>query len=188
MALSDMAVLVLQLSPLIFTVSLRVLTKQFHSWWHSIVKSEADRDDKQRAGNFEMYTLFAYDRFQATFALGGSFLYTGLFVLYTASRPTIQYSTLLVLIGGLLLVLGVIIPWQVDGWFKKPTVNPTTYCRFFYRDSLYFASSSSESVQETVEETYRHPWLSPGKLVLLAEVVLLIIVGGLIIYEPLLTN
>ena len=188
MALGDVAVLILQLSPLLFTVSLRVFTKQFHNWWISVVDNNDDQADRDRAGNFEMYTLFAFDRFQATFALGGSFLYTGLFVLYTASRPSIRYSDALLLIGGVLLAAGIIVPWKVDGWFKNPDINPTNYCRFFYSDSLHFPSSPSEEVQETIDETYRHPWLAPGKLVLLAEVILLVVVGGLVIGEPFLTN
>jgi len=94
MSLVDVAVLLLQLSPLLFTISLRILTKQFHNWWISVVDDKADQFDRDRAGNFEMYTLFAFDRFQVTFSLAGSLLYTGLFVLYTATRKELEMTEL----------------------------------------------------------------------------------------------
>lgn len=163
----------MKITPLVFTTGLRLLTQDFYSRWADIVGEFSSNGG--RNGEFEQYTVFAFDWFQAKYGLASTFLYTGLLALNTGlqSYPA-GGGQRLVIIGILLLGSAVATAFLIDRWFNKENYRPEPYYRFFYRDGGNFNDPTSERQLEIVSDEFFSEYVSPPIVTLFSELFLLI--------------
>ncbi len=173
----------LKLAPLMFTTVLRILSQSFYNHWGNIINAYSTSSALR--GEFEQYTVFAFDWFQCKYVLSSSLLYTGLLSIYTSQIESTSQakSELLILLGVILLGLSVFAVFLIDKWFNKKNFRPESYYRFYYRDGGYFNDPASEEVLEAVEDEFLSRHWSPPQVTLVSEV-LLVLIAVWIIFGP----
>lgn len=125
-------------------------------------------------GDFEQYTIFAFDWFQAKYGLASTFLYTGLLALHSGLQSFPEGGELLIASGVLFLGLAVAVAFLVDRWFNKENYRPEPYYRFFYREGGNFNDPTSEKNLEIVSDEFFSKHLSPSNVTFFSELFLLI--------------
>lgn len=170
----------MKIAPLVFTTGLRLLTQNFYNRWGDVVNEFSSNGGGN--GDFEQYTVFAFDWFQAKYGLSSTFLYTGLLALHSGLQGFPEAGQILVAVGVILLGLAVATAFLVDRWFNKENYRPEPYYRFFYREGGNFNDPTSDNQLEIVSNEFFSKYVSPSNVTLVSELFLLF-AAFLIVFE-----
>lgn len=161
----------MKIAPLVFTTGLRLLTQNFYNRWGDVVGEFSSNGGAN--GDFEQYTVFAFDWFQAKYGLASTFLYTGLLALHSGLQSYPDGGQLLIGVSVFLLGSGVATAFLVDRWFNKENYRPEPYYRFFYREGGNFNDPTGETNLEIVSDEFFSKYVSPANVTLVSELFLL---------------
>jgi len=161
----------LKIAPLVFTTGLRLLTQNFYNRWGDVVGEFSSNGGSN--GDFEQYTVFAFDWFQAKYGLASTFLYTGLLALHSGLQSYPEGGQLLIAVSAIFLGMAVGSAFLVDLWFNKKNYTPEPYYRFFYREGGNFNDPASERNVEIVSDEFFSKHVSPANVTLVSELFLL---------------
>ena len=161
-----------------FTTGLRLLTQSFYNRWGDVVSEFSSNGGAN--GDFEQYTVFAFDWFQAKYGLASTFLYTGLLALHSGLQSYPEGGELLIAAGVVLLGSAVATAFLVDRWFNKENYRPEPYYRFFYRKGGNFNDPTNEKNLEIVSDQFLSKHLSPPNVTLVSELFLLVFAAWIV--------
>lgn len=162
----------MKIAPLVFTTGLRILTQSFYTRWASVV--EEFGSDGGSNGDFEQYTVFAFDWFQAKYGLASTFLYTGVLAIYSGLQKFPDAGQLLIVLGVIFTGFAVAPAFLVDRWFNRDNYRPEPYYRFFYREGGNFNDPTPQENLEILRGEFLSPYLSPSNVTLVSELFLLV--------------
>lgn len=162
----------MKIAPLLFTTGLRLLKQNFYNRWADVVGEFSS--DGGSNGDFEQYTVFAFDWFQAKYGLASTFLYTGLLALHSGLQSYPGGGRLLIGVSVVFLGGAVATAFLVDRWFNKENFRPEPYYRFFYREGGNFNEPTSERNLEIVSGQFQSKYISPSIVTLVSELFLLV--------------
>lgn len=128
-------------------------------------------DDDEPSGNFEQYTVFAYDQFYARTVFGVTVPYVALLAIYTAYHDQIPEDTSnwLIRIGIALLLGSILTLGLVYITYEKDNYQPETYFWAFHTKGR-FVDKADDDVQKTAKGQYRFNRLSVPRFVLIVEI------------------
>lgn len=172
---SDLFLSFLKVAPLLFTAGLRIVKESFYNIWSDVVKDYSSSSTPRE--DYEQYTVFAFDFFQAKYGIAATFIYTGLLAIYTSQLAnTPQGRRDLLFITGIVLIVSALFVFiLVNRWFERENYRPEPYCRFFYKDGLEFNDPTGDRIYSSIENNYFSYYLSPSKLALSSEILLILL-------------